>query len=117
MRGEGLPSPLPPSLLGTIGGPLVKSSDPSFQTAKPNRFSIPRRQKPRTPRNPPFSLGDFGRLWELGFEVLELGFEDLRLGFRNLVLGFEDGRLGFTVFVLSLPLGLAFQGDIGRDGF
>ena len=62
-------------------------------------------------------MGDFGALWELGFEVLELGFEDLRLGFRNLVLGFEDGALGFEVFVLSPPLGLAFQGDIGRDGF
>ena len=97
MRGEGLPSPLPPSLLGTIGGPLAKSSKPSFQTAKPNRFSIPRRQKPRTPSNPPFSLGDFGALWELGFEVLELGFEDLGLGFHNSGLGFEDGGLGFEV--------------------
>ena len=42
-------------------------------------------------------MGDFGVLWELGFEVLELGFEDLRLGFGNLVLGFEDGGLGFEV--------------------
>ena len=153
--------------LGTIDSPLAKSSDPNFKTAKPNRFSSPRREKPRTPSNSPFHLGDFGALWELGFE-------DLRLGFRNLVLGFEDGGLGFEVLreergVLSSeagwlegvralgarfaclggcsrtwwgntcrwgygiplahcmllscpqffrpPLGLAFQGDIGRDGF
>ena len=62
-------------------------------------------------------MGDFGTLCRLGFEVLELGFEDLRLGFRNLVLGFEGGGLGFEVLVLSPPLGLAFQRDIGRDGF
>ena len=55
------------------------------------------REKPRTPSNPPFSLGDFGALWELGFEVLELGFEDLGLGFHNSGLGFEDGGLGFEV--------------------
>ena len=54
-------------------------------------------QNPVPGSNPPFHLGDFGALWELGFEVLELGFEDLRLGFGNLVLGFEDGGLGFEV--------------------
>ena len=97
MRGEGLPSPLPPSLLGTIGGPPAKSSNPSFKTAKPNRFSIPRRQKPRTLPDPQVHLGDFGALWELGFEVLELGFEDLGLGFHNSGLGFEAGGLGFEV--------------------
>ena len=68
-------------------------------------------------RNPPFHLGDFGRLWDLGFGVLGLGFEDLGLGFHNSALGFQGGGLGFEVFVLSPPLGLAFQGDIGRDGF
>ena len=97
MRGEGLPSPLPPSLLGTIGRPPAKSSEGSVGNPKPNRFSSPRRQKPRTLTDPQVHLGDFGALWELGFEVLELGFEDLRLGFRNLVLGFEGGGLGFEV--------------------
>ena len=97
MREEGLPSPLPPSLLGTIGGPLAKSSQGSLGNAKPNRFSNPRCQKPRTRRDLPVHLGDFGTPGRLGFEVLGLGFEDLRLGFENLVLGFEDGGLGFEV--------------------
>ena len=94
---EGGGFPLPPSLLGTIGGPLAKSSQGSLGNAKPNHFSGPRCQKPRTPGDPPFRLGDFGTPGRLGFEVLELGFEDLRLGFENLVLGFEDGGLGFEV--------------------
>ena len=97
MRGEGLPSPLPLSLLDPFTGHHAKSSEPSFQTAKPNRFSGPRCQKPRTAGNPQFHLGDFGTPGRLGFEVLGLGFEDLRLGFGNLVLGFEDGGLGFEV--------------------
>ena len=89
--------PLPPSLLGTIGGPLSKSSQGSLGNANPNRFSGPRCQKPRTLKGSPFLLGDFGTPGRLGFEVLGLGFEDLRLGFGNGVLGFEDGGLGFEV--------------------
>ena len=105
MRGVGLPSPLPPSLLGTIGRPLAKPSQGSLGNAKPNRFSGPRCQKPRTPGNCQFLLGDFGTPGRLGFEVLGLGFEDLRLGFENL-----DGGLGFEVLpeereVLSREIG------------
>ena len=41
--------------------------------------------------------GYFGRLWALGFEVLELGFGLCKPGFELQDLGFEDGGLGFEV--------------------
>ena len=75
-----MPSPLPPSLLGTIGIPLANPSQGSLVSAKPNRFSIPRCQKPRTPRNPPVHLGDFGLLWA----TLGAGLRGFGAGLRTL---------------------------------
>ena len=49
MRGEGIPSPLPPSLLDPFAGHLAKSSKPSFVTPEPDHFSNPGCQKPCTP--------------------------------------------------------------------
>ena len=54
-------------------------------------------KNPAPQANPPVHLGDFGRLWALGFEVLELGFGLCKPGFELQDLGFEDGGLGFEV--------------------
>ena len=66
MRGEGIPSALPPSLLDPFAGRLAKSSKPRPPLGLGFGVSNPGCQKPCTPSFPP--EGPFGRLGRRGLD-------------------------------------------------
>ena len=101
MRGRVYPPPYPPPCWAPSEALWPNPRTPVFKLRSLTAFPSQGVKNLVPGSNHPFHLGDFGALWELGFEVLGLGFEDLGLGFGNLVLGFEDG--GFNFPWLSLP--------------